>query len=199
MRYPDNRFQNDKIFGFYANDYCQRKMANSNGGVFVNRVCQSFPDTLEDLQNQIRQGDHSFLKQIQYFCGSIKGTDSYWRQKKEELNSWMTYHIEQGNGPPTLYLTLSCAEYWWPDLQKLICQRLFKSSDKKYHVLAKNIQTGDHSSKIKGVNLYMGLVQEFFHLRVKHWLECVGKQCYILNTIGVHLNFQKGVVIFIFI
>lgn len=25
MRYPDNRFQNDKIFGFYANDYCQRK------------------------------------------------------------------------------------------------------------------------------------------------------------------------------
>ena len=85
----------------------------------------------------------------------------------------MTYHLEKGNGPPTLYITLSCAENWWPDLQTLICQRLFRSKNKKLHILAMNITSGDKSCFKKGVNLNMSLVQEFFQHRVnylKHWM-----------------------------
>ena len=32
MRYDDSRFQLDKTFCFYANDFCQRRRANSNKG-----------------------------------------------------------------------------------------------------------------------------------------------------------------------
>ena len=38
------------------------------------------------------------------FNGSSKGTDSYWKRKKIELNEWMLYHIEKGHGPPTLFI-----------------------------------------------------------------------------------------------
>ena len=34
---------------------------------FVNRVCNSCPETLEDLQCHIMCGDHSFLQKLQYF------------------------------------------------------------------------------------------------------------------------------------
>ena len=55
-----------------------------------------------------------------------------------ELNEWMAYHIEQRNGPPTLFLTLSRSEYWWPDLHHLLIDRLEKSSIKKSYTFFKN-------------------------------------------------------------
>ena len=64
--------------------------------------------------------NYSFVNKLQYWSGYLKGSDGYWRQKIYELNEWIFYHLEQLHGPPTLFNTLSCAEYWWPDLQRLL-------------------------------------------------------------------------------
>ena len=53
----------------------------------------------------------------------IRGSDSYWRAKKGELNSWINYHVEQGHGGPSAFMTFSCAKYYWPDLMHLLQER----------------------------------------------------------------------------
>ena len=74
----------------------------------------------------------------------------------------MLYHIEQKRGPPTLFLTLSCAELWWPDLQRLLADRLIKSGVNKLKKLAELVMMGDLNSSMKAVNNYTSVVQDFF-------------------------------------
>ena len=40
------------------------------------------------------------------------------------MYTWINHHIEAGHGPPNCFITLSCAEYLWPDIRHLIEQRL---------------------------------------------------------------------------
>ena len=176
IRYKDSRFERDKMFSFYANDYCQRKLANSNAGFFVNNVCMQCPLSLDDIVEQIENENYSFVNKLLYFSGGLKGTDSYWRRQKEQLNEWMNYHIEQKHGPPTLFLTLSCAELWWKDLQRILAERLLATGIDKLKTLADKVISGDISSSMKAVNLHAGLVQEFFHIRVEEWISTVGKK-----------------------
>ena len=61
MRHKDGRFQHDSTFYFYANDYCQRKLANSNGGFFIRNVCGQLPPSLDELKKLLEEGDFSFI------------------------------------------------------------------------------------------------------------------------------------------
>jgi hypothetical protein len=47
----------------------------------------------------------------------IKGGDNFWQRKTEDLKHWITHHVARGHGPPTFFVTLSCAENWWPNLK----------------------------------------------------------------------------------
>ena len=47
-----------------------------------------------------------------YFGKVVPGSNAYWRSKKAELYSWISQHIEKGRGPPSIFMTLSCAEYF---------------------------------------------------------------------------------------
>ena len=192
MRYHDFRFQNDKLFCFYKNDFCRRKLANSNCSFFVQCICGQVPPSLDDLKDRMEIGDFSFPNKLQYFSGSLKGTDSYWRRKRDELNAWINYHLEQKHGPPTLFITLSCAEYWWPDLQKLLAMRLRKILDTRHHELSKNVERGDVKSRMKAVNLHTGLVQEFFTLRTTSWIQTFGKKLFKISHYWEAFEFSKG-------
>ena len=44
--------------------------------------------------------------------------------KKKEVYSWINHLIEHGHGPPTFFMTLSCAEHQWKDIERLIKQRM---------------------------------------------------------------------------
>ena len=130
LRYFDGRFQKDPMWCFYALNFVQRHRNKKSGGFFLKDFVSNKPATLNDLVQRIAKGDTSFIDQLQYFSGKLEGSDAYWRKMKAELYSWISYHIEQGNGPPSLFLTLSCAEYFWPDLQRLINERTHISDAK---------------------------------------------------------------------
>ena len=104
----------------------------------------------------------------------------------------MLYHIEKGHGPPTLFITLSCAELWWPDLRKLLSDRLILSGVTEYKLLATNVIMGDLKSIMKAVNLYTGLVQEFFHKRTTSWIENVGRPLLHITNYWGAFEFAKG-------
>ena len=130
LRYFDGRFQKDPMWCFYALNFVQRHRNKKSGGFFLKDFVTNKPATLRDLIERITNGDTTFIDQLQYFSGKLEGSDAYWRKMKAELYSWISHHIEQGNGPPSLFMTLSCAEYFWPDLQRLINERSNIGEDK---------------------------------------------------------------------
>ncbi len=59
---------------------------------------------------------------LRSFSRNMKGSDKFWRGRIEDLQHWITYHVARGHGPPTFFITLSCAENWWNDLKHLLAQ-----------------------------------------------------------------------------
>jgi hypothetical protein len=59
---------------------------------------------------------------LRYFARNIKGSDDSWRACTDDLEQWINHHVGRGHGPPTFFVTLSCAKNWWPDLRHLVYQ-----------------------------------------------------------------------------
>ena len=55
-----------------------------------------------------------------HYGNRVIGSSAHWRNKKKEVHSWINYNIEKGHGMPSFFITLSCAEYHWPDIKRLI-------------------------------------------------------------------------------
>ena len=121
----DGRFARDKLWSFFALNYIQHHRNMTNGGYFISSHIKDPPRTLSELKHSIREGDSSFVSKLQFFSKNIRGSDAYWRDQRAQLYSWINYHIENGNGPPSLFITLSCAEYFWPDMIRLLEERIW--------------------------------------------------------------------------
>ena len=91
-----------------------------------------------------------------------------------------------GHGPPTYFITLSCAEYFWPDVINLLRDRLriarIDDSD-CYEGSPKLVQL---------VNDYSIVIQEYFQKRTIAWLETVGKEIFDIKYYWVRYEFAPG-------
>lgn len=63
-----------------------------------------------------------YISMLRYFARNIKGSDNYWRSRTNDPEQWINHHVGRGHGPPTYFITLSCAKNWWPDLRRLLYQ-----------------------------------------------------------------------------
>jgi hypothetical protein len=70
---------------------------------------------METLKEKLRKNDTKLIEKLQYFARFVPGSDYYWINKYAELVSWIVHHVEEGNGTPSVLITLSCAEYHWKD------------------------------------------------------------------------------------
>lgn len=172
IMYEDNRFVKDKMFCFFVLNYVTRRRNQSSGNFFVKQFSRNDNTDLKTLQQSIERGDCSFLNEITYFAKSVIGSDSYWRHKRSELYTWINHHIEMGNGPPTYFLTLSCAEYHWPDIIRLVKDRIFIETGQTVELLS------DHGTIVQIMNDYASVVQEYFQQRVQLWISTVGKEIF---------------------
>ena len=186
LRYRDGRFQEDKMFCFYALNYIVRNRNASQANWFILNFNKGGPETIEDLQDAIADGDNSFLNRMSYMNEKIIGSTAYWHSKRRELNNWINHHVQQGNGAPMFFITLSCAEHYWPDIFRLIRQRL--------EIAGKDTSAcypgSNESSKL--LNDYALVVQEYFQLRVKEWLDTVGKLVFGIKHYWVRYEFAPG-------
>lgn len=194
LLYDDGRFMRDKVLIFHMTNYIQRHKNNQNGLNFRKFIADK-DITLNDIKEQIDNGDMSFIERLQTFVGQkVKGSDAFWRSKKRELDSWKMHHIEQVHGPPTLFQTMSCAEMWWEDLERLIYERTLDTEDEIY---GKDMRYGatekiKNKAKRRLLEIYSAVVQEFFVIRVQNWLETIGKQCFQIKHCYVRFEFAKG-------
>ena len=186
LRYKDNRFSRDKFFSFYALNYITRQSNSSRSNWFVNHFNNDGPESLDELKECIMEGDYRFINRITYINQQIKGSTPYWHKKRAELYSWINHHVQMGNGPPMFFITLSCAEHYWPDIIRLIKERMELACEDSSGCYAGSPKM----SKI--LNDYSLVVQEFFQQRVDLWLKTVGKQVFGIEHYWVRYEFAPG-------
>ncbi len=141
--------------------------------------------SLESLQQMISDGDVSFIDKLMYFGKIIPGTAAYWRHKKAELYSWINHHVEHGRGAPSIFLTLSCAEFFWPDLRRLLQEFVFQTSRKKVD-LEKDFRLLNQL-----LNDFSLIVQDYFHKRVEAFLEHICKKIFGIKHFWGRMEFSK--------
>jgi hypothetical protein len=91
--------------------------------------------------------------------------------------------VEAGNGATHFFITLSCAEYMWKDVRRLIIDR-FEAAGLPVSDLEK--------SWVKIVNDCTLIVQEYFQERVKVWLKTVGKRIFKIKHYWLRFAFAPS-------
>jgi hypothetical protein len=124
LQYEDGRFASDKMWCFFALNYSARRRNQTSGHFFVDGFDKDAPESMNELKDRLRKGVMSFIDKVTYYSQRVRGSSSYWRSRWAELYSWINHHIKEGNGMPNFFITLSCAEYFWPDFLHLLNERL---------------------------------------------------------------------------
>ena len=172
--YEDGRFADDKVFAFYVLNYVNRHSNSSQGSYYVKQFNNDYDD-LDELQDAIAKNDCKWINKLMYFSSSIKGSTAYWRTQRNKIHTWIKHHISTGAGPPTLFITLSCAEYYWPDISRLLKERFNFPGIKS--PLGPAYEDG-RINTVTNVNDYTIVVQEYFQKRVQNWLDTVGRDIF---------------------
>lgn len=186
LYYKDGRFARDEVFSFFALNHIVRMRNSSHGRWFIDNFHKGLPDTLDEVKEKIESGDTSFVNSLFYYNQNIKGSSPYWFKKRCELYQWINHHVEIGNGPPTMFITLSCAEYLWADIIEKIKERMEIAGDNTSHCFVGSKRLASI------VNDYAIVVQEYFQKRVVAWLETVGKKIFKIKHYWVRYEFAPG-------
>ena len=195
LRYRDGRFMRDPVFSFHLMNYVQRHTNNKQAVWFVKNYMAEKNKTLEDIKEDIANHNLDFVHKIQSYAGKqIRGSDGWWRNRKHELDTWIAHHLQNKNGPPTLFMTFSCAEYWWSDLEKMLVKRCQGTEDEKivHDMMYHEDDKKKMSAKTKILENYAAIVQEFFQIRLDNWMETVGKNVFNISHYWNRFEFAKG-------
>ena len=187
LYYQDGRFAKDKMWSFFALNYVTRRRNQDEGRFFVNGFYKDVPSTLSELQEKVKSGDKTFLNMITYYSQRVKGSPGYWRGKRAQLYTWINYHVTNGNGMANFFITLSCAEYFWPDVIRLLNERLQLEG----HPDAGKIDA-DSPKLVRLLDEYSIVVQEFFQHRVQSWLDTVGCAVFGIEHYFVRFEFAPS-------
>ena len=182
--YEDGRFAKDKMWGFYVLNYATRKKNQTSGGYFIDSFFKEGPKNLEDLKAKIQNGDTSWIDRICYYSKLVVGSAGYWRYKRAELYSWIQHHVEAEHGPPTFFMTFSCAEYKWQDIKRLIIDRFECAGLPTDDIKKKNF--------VSLVNDYTIIIQEYFQQRIQIWLDTVGKNVFGIKHYWLRFEFAPS-------
>lgn len=118
MSYYDGRFANDSRFPYYAYNTLARWDALNCGNVFI-RQNEMQNKTVGEILEIARNSNSDLAANIMYYGQSLRGTRSYWRQRSNEL-----LQMCRQLGTPTVFFTLSAADYHWPDLFRILRPRM---------------------------------------------------------------------------
>jgi hypothetical protein len=186
--YFDGRFCRDPTFCFYALNFKQRYQNSTSGAFFINGfITTNKHSDLDSLQRDVvENGNTEFIEKLIHYSAKIRGSSAFWRSKRFEVLSWINRMIEIGVGPPSLFITLSCAEHFWKDVKRLLEDRLSHVPSHDRPVLETK------SDVMKAIKEYTIVVQEFFVKKVEHWMNTFGKEVFGIKHYFVRFEFTEG-------
>ncbi len=126
---------------------------------------------------------------LRHFVRNIRGSDNFWRSKTKDIKHWITHHIARGDGTPMFFVTLSCAENWWPDLKRLLAQL---DENTKNYPRAEAIRNGCKVSMANADRRYPMYVNDFFMKRAKSFMATVVKKALGIDHYWGRVKFAPG-------
>ena len=123
----------------------------------------------------MESGDDCYIQMLRYYSRNIKGNDNYWRSKTRELEGWIQHHVSRGRGPPTFFITFSCAENWWPDLRRILAQLERHAGNE---LAAQLLESNDFKAMQKASKKYPLFVSDFFMKRLRYFMGTVLKDAF---------------------
>jgi hypothetical protein len=126
---------------------------------------------------------------LRYFAQNVKGSDNCWRSRTNDLEQWINHQVSRGHGPPTFFITLSCAKNWWPDLRRLLYQfeKLGVNAKK-----AKSIKSGGRKEMSHAARKYPLFQNDFFMKRINLFKETVMKNALQIEHYWGRVEFAPG-------
>ena len=117
--YKDNmwtfRFASHPRFSYWAFNMLYRRRLLSQGNVFIKQNPEEALLSHEQILTSLTQGSYSpLMNKLMHYAKNVTGTNSYWNKTKNELKA-----IIAQKGAPTIFWTLSCAEFHWPEFHSL--------------------------------------------------------------------------------
>ena len=75
--------------------------------------------SVEELKEMLHSKSYSgVMSKLMHYAKNVTGSDAYWHKAKDDLKA-----IISQVGPPTVFFTLSCTEYHWPEFHHLFGNR----------------------------------------------------------------------------
>ena len=191
LRYYDGRFLEDPLFGLFLYNTIQRHTNNSKGNFFFksDRFIGKNPPTVQELKKQLEKKNTRYIQMLRNFSRNIKGSDNFWRSRTEDLQHWIIHHVARGHGPPTFFITLSCAENWWIDLKRLLAQ--LEDTAHNYS-RAEAIRGGSMIAMANASRRHPLFVNEYFMRRAKSFMSTVVKTALGIEHYWGRVEFAPG-------
>lgn len=109
------RFAAHARFACWAFNMLQRNRLLSQGSTFLKQNPGESHMSVEELKEMLHSNSYSVvMSKLMCYAKNITGSDAYWHKAKDDLKATISQV-----GPPTIFFTLSCAEYHWPEFHDL--------------------------------------------------------------------------------
>ncbi|KAE8740153.1 hypothetical protein FOCC_FOCC014351, partial [Frankliniella occidentalis] len=171
LMYHDKRFSRHPRFRYFALNSVMRWSAIRDGGVCVQRNDDLKNMSLDEFKENLLE-DPTLKFKLNCQNAKLRGTRSFWYSRGKELISM----IEQ-IGMPTLFFTLSSADYHWPELFKLLAPE-------------ENIISMSESRRRQLVHENPLLVDMFFSERVDTYIKEVLQKKFSIDDIWFRVEYQ---------
>ena len=153
------RFASNPRFAYWAYNIPYRRRILAQGNFFLKQNPSDANLPFDELKDMLISTSYeSLMSKLIHYAKNISGTNAYWNRAKNDLKAIITQV-----GAPTIFWTLSCAEFHWPE----------------FHNLFNDISELTDSQRRENVINNPHLLDWFFTERVekfvKHWLK---------NTLG---------------
>ena len=112
----DSRFHNNPEFIIFY--LWQKEMRELSAGIYnaLNSTNKRHL-SIKQFVDEVSSSDTMIEANLSTVLQSVRGTKQFWFLKKNDVMAMI-----RENGSPTLFLTLSCAEYEAPDTERYLCK-----------------------------------------------------------------------------
>ena len=142
------------------------------------RVALNTDDTLdpnitaEDFLTRWNSGEEAqnkFRKRLLYYCGNVPGTGQYWNSKGKEFLATAMRHSVIEKKEPTIFHTVSHAEFNDPHLRRLMARYVAKitnDADMEQNIMVEN------AAWAQSIHKYKNVVTHYFACKLELWIIC---------------------------
>ena len=110
------RFASHPRFAYWAYNILYRKRILGQGNFFLKQNPSEANLTIDDLKEMLQSNSYDCLmSKLTHYAKNVTGTNAYWNRAKDDLKAIITQV-----GAPTIFWTLSCADFHWPEFHNLL-------------------------------------------------------------------------------